>query len=190
VETKKLKIMGACTFRTTNSGKTMKEAYDSACEIAIEEYGHQEGYNGTITTTHGFRDVTSDFKRSKKELSQFISDAYDKLNKRDCWGICIDEPKENKNKTKSQVEHIVEKGTKKWVLKYVVYDYDNLIGSYNTKGDAVKSARAYTEKTQKRTTISMEKKLEKGNNQVARITYKPSPNEKNGKYIFFGWAAE
>lgn len=184
--------MGACTFRTTNSGKTMSEAYDTACEIANEEYGHQEGYNGTITTTHGFRDVTSDFKRSKKELSQFISDAYDKLNKRDCWGICIDEPKENKNKTKSQVEHIVTKGTKKWVLKYVVecYNSDRIIGRYTTKGDAVKSARKYTEDTQNTTKIYMTKQLESGTSDVAKVVYKKSPNEKNGKYIFFGWAAE
>jgi hypothetical protein len=36
----------------------------------------------------------------------------------------------------------------------------------------------------------MEKKLEKGNSQVARVTYKKSNNEKSGKWVFFGWAAE
>jgi len=184
--------MGACSFRTTNTGRTMKEAYDKACEYAQEEYGHQEGYNGTISTTHGFRDMTSEFKRSKKELSQYISDSYDKLNKRDCWGICIDEPKENKNKVKSQVDNVVEKGTKKWVLRYVVIKQygDGHIGSYNTKTLAIKKAREYTERTQESTNIQMTKVLEKGSTKVATISYKKSTNEKNGKYIFFGWAAE
>jgi hypothetical protein len=36
----------------------------------------------------------------------------------------------------------------------------------------------------------MEKKLDKGNSQVASVTYKQATNEKKGKYIFFGWAAE
>lgn len=184
--------MGACTFRTTQTGKSMKDAYDTACEYASEEYGHQEGYNGTISTTHGFRDMTSEFKRSKKQLIDFISEAYDKLSKRDCWGICVEEPVQNKNKTKSQVEHIVTPGTKKWVLKYVVecYNTDRVIGKYKTKGDAVKAARKYTEETQNTTKIFMSKELESGSSNVAKVIYKRATNEKAGKYVFFGWAAE
>jgi hypothetical protein len=182
--------MGACSFTTSAYGKSMSEAYNNAVEDATHEYGN-DAYNGTISTTRGCRDVTAEYKRSGKSLNQFINDSIDNFNKWGaCGGICVEEPITNKGKIKSQVEHIVEKGTKKWVLKYVVYDYDNQVGSYNTKGDAVKSARAYTERTQKRTTISMEKKLEKGNSQVARVTYKQATNEKKGKYIFFGWAAE
>jgi hypothetical protein len=182
--------MGACSFTTSSYGKSMSEAYNNAVEDATHEYGN-DAYNGTISTTRGCRDVTAEYKRSGKSLNQFINDNIDNFNKWGaCGGICVEEPITNKGKIKSQVEHIVEKGTKKWVLKYVVYDYDNQVGSYNTKGDAVKSARAYTERTQKRTTISMEKKLEKGNSQVARVTYKQATNEKKGKYIFFGWAAE
>lgn len=184
--------MGACTFQTSAYGKTMSDAYDIACEYALEEYGHQDGYNGTITTTHGFRDVTSEFKKSKKQLSEFINDAYDKLNKRDCCGICIEEPVQNKNKTKTQVEHIVTKGTKKWILKYVVecYNTDRVIGRYKTKGDAIKAARKYTEDTQNSTQIYMKKELESGTSNVAKVIYKKSTSEKKGRYVFFGWAAE
>jgi hypothetical protein len=182
--------MGACSFTTSSYGKSMSEAYNNAVEDATHEYGN-DAYNGTISTTRGVRDVTAEYKRSGKSLNQYINDTIENFSKwGSCGGICVEEPKTNTNKVKSQVEHIVEKGTKKWVLKYVVYDYDNQIGSYNTKGDAVKSAREYTERTQKRTSISMEKKLEKGNSQVARISYKQATNEKKGKYIFFGWAAE
>jgi hypothetical protein len=182
--------MGACSFTTSSYGKSISEAYSNAVADAVHEYG-TDTYNGTISTTNGVRDMTSEFKRSGKSLNQFINDNIENFSKWGaCGGICVEEPITNKGKIKSQVEHIVEKGTKKWVLKYVVYDYDNQIGSYNTKGEAVKSARAYTERTQKRTTISMEKKLEKGNSQVARVTYKQATNEKKGKYVFFGWAAE
>ena len=182
--------MGACSFTTSSYGKSMSDAYSNAVSDAVSEYG-SDAYNGTISTTQGCRDVTAEFKRSGKGLNDFINDNIERCHKwGDAWGICVTEPKGNNNKIKSQVEHIVSKGTKKWVLKYVVYEYDNQIGSYNTKGDAVKSARAHTEKTQRRTSISMEKKLASGNSEVARISYKKSESESKGKYVFFGFAAE
>lgn len=184
--------MGACTFRNTGYGQTMREAYSNLCEDALEEYGHQEGYNGTISTTSGFRDVTSDFKRSGKSLQNFIDDNIDRAEKwGSCLAICIEEPKGNTNKVKSQVKNIVTHGTKKWVLKYVVTDSSGrTIASKTTKGDAVKVAREHTEKTQARTYIDMVKVLEKGSTKVAEIEYKKSTTEKQGKFIFFGWAAE
>jgi hypothetical protein len=187
--------MGATQFKVRYSGKTADEAYRNACDDAEEEYGHQEGYNGTISTTHGFRDETEAYKKSKfNDVSAYIYNRFDShgMNKRDCSAICVRQPVANKNKTKSQVEHIVTPGTKKWVLKYVVYnDYnDQLIGSFSTKGDAVKKAREITEKHQTSTYINMEKMLEKGNRTVAKITYKKAPTEKDGEWIFFGYAAE
>ena len=50
--------MGATQFKERSIGKTASEAYRTACSQAEEEYGHQEGYNGTISTTSGFRDET------------------------------------------------------------------------------------------------------------------------------------
>ena len=182
--------MGATWFQIRNSGKTLQDAYKSACEMAEEEYGHQDGYNGTISTTDGVRDVTQDYKNSKKSLEQYINSQADKLNKRDCCAICIQEPVGNKNKTKSQVEHIVTPGTKKWVLKYVVSGYDGEISSHDTKGAAVAAARTYTEKHLSSTVIHIEKRLEKSNAIVAKITYKKSTTERDGRWIFFGWAAE
>ena len=88
------------------------------------------------------------------------------------------------------MEHIVEKGTKKWELKYVVQTYDGVISSHATKGDAVKAARVYTEKYLSTSTVHMKKVLAKGKTEVAKITYKTSPKEKDGEYVFFGYAAE
>jgi hypothetical protein len=70
------------------------------------------------------------------------------------------------------------------------YFEDRVIASCMTKGDAVKMARAYTEKTQHSTKILMRKVLIKSDPTVARITYKKSTTERNGEWIFFGYAAE
>lgn len=183
--------MGSQVFTTYSRGKDARDAYSRAVEAAEEQYGHQEGYSGAINSSHGFRDITSEFKNSKKSLPQFIDEQIDKLSKHDgARAICIEEPRGNDNKIKSQVENIVTPGTKKWVLKYVVYNSeDRMIASCDTKGEAVKKAREYTEKNQRSTNICMEKTLEKGNRTVAKVTYKPSSKEKEGRWIFFGWAS-
>ena len=185
--------MGACQFKVRSTGKTIEEAYKNACDYAEQEYGTQDGYNGTISTTHSFKDETEAYNKSKfNDVSVYIRDRFDShsMNKRDCSAICVLKPVGNKNKTQSQVEHIVTPGTKKWVLKYVVQRGDHVIGAWNTKGDAVKDARKYTEKHQVPTSIVMKKYLEKGDNLVAKITYKKSPTERDGEWIFFGYAAE
>ena len=185
--------MGACQFEVRSTGKTADEAYKNACDDAEDECGHQDGYNGTISTTHSFRDETEAYGKSKfNDTYDYIRNRFDShsMNKRDCSAICVLKPISNKNKTKSQVEHIVTPGTKKWVLKYVVQRGDHVIGAWNTKGDAVKDARKYTEKNQVPTSIVIKKYLEKGDNLVAKITYKKAPNERDGEWIFFGYAAE
>ena len=181
--------MGASWFQESYTGLSAKEAYKSACELAEDEHGN-DSYNGTISTTHTFEDLTTQYKRSGKSLDAYLDMQMDKMHKRDCAAICLQEPIPNKNKTKSQVEHIVTPGTKKWILKYCVYENATLISSHLTKGDAVKSARAYTEKNQVPTLIAIEKVLEKGGSIVAKITYKKSSTEKLGRWVFFGWAAE
>lgn len=48
--------MGAHDFTDVGFGKTIGEAYASACEQAEFEHGH-DGYNGTISTTNGIVSV-------------------------------------------------------------------------------------------------------------------------------------
>jgi len=182
--------MGSQSFTSYSRGKDAQDAYTRACEAAEYEYGHQEGYSGAINSSAGFRDISKEFKASKKSLNQFIDEQMDKLTKfDDARAVCIEEPIANTNVTKSQVEHIVTPGTKRWVLKFVVRGYRGVVSTHNTKGDAVKAARAYTEKNQESTVVDMEKTLEKGSLQVAKITYKKSSKEREGRWIFFGWAS-
>jgi len=184
--------MGAQSFTVRSRGKSAEEAYNRAVEDANDEYGHQQGYSGAINATPGFRDVTKKYMSSGLPKYNFIENRLDELTKHqgaEC--ICIREPKLNTNKIKTQVEHLVTPGTKKWVLKYVVYDNDlQMVTSCDTKGEAVKKAREYTERHQSSTHICMEKVLEKGSKKVAKITYKKAPTERDGEWIFFGYAAE
>jgi DNA-binding FrmR family transcriptional regulator len=183
--------MGASWFQTQSKGKNVQNAYDRAVDRANDEYGHQEGYSGEINSSSGCRDVTKEWKASGKSIDQYMNDAMDKLTKHQgAQAICLQEPVENKNKTKSQVEHIVTPGTKKWVLTYIVYCGESRIASAVTKGDAVKRARDYSEKHQCTTVIKMERCLNNASHAlVAKVKYKPSTTEREGRWVFFGWAS-
>lgn len=49
--------MGGCDFHVRRAARTAEEAYRSLVEEALYESGH-DPYNGTISTTSGFREVT------------------------------------------------------------------------------------------------------------------------------------
>lgn len=179
--------MGGIDFRCKAFGKTANEAYRNAVEDAEREYG-EDAYNGTISTTEGFRDITNEYnKASNKE--KFINEKLEGCGKRNCFAVQLVAPVANNMKTKTQVEHIVTPGTKKWVLKYVVHCNREQLKAFDTKGDAVNYAREHTEKTQETTYVLMEKVLEKGSSTVAKINYKKSSKERDGQWLFFGIAA-
>lgn len=184
--------MGASEFKTQIQGKSFSEAYRAAYKDAEEEHGSEQGYSGNMNSCDSARDITNEFKKSGLSHWKFIEQKLESCGKRDCFGICIESPKTNTNKIKTQVEHKVTSGTKKWVLNYVVRKAfcSDYIGEKPTKGAAVEIARKHTEETGERTNIFMEKSLEKGNGLVATITYKTSKEEKEGRYIFFGVAPD
>ena len=180
--------MGRQSFYNKEQASSMSQAYRNACEDAKEEYGHQEGYSGHINVTNGYSDRTSHFKASGLSLDAYIDKHQDNFDNEAC-GICIKEAKANTNKIKSVVKHEVFKGTRKWELTYVVSGFNGgYIGSRDNKADAIKVARAYTEKTKERTKIDIERKLVGSNSRVAVIEYKGSTNEVQGTYVFFGLA--
>lgn len=181
--------MGSTTFYDRKIAASMKDAYNDAVEYAIDEWGN-DPYNGTISTTTDFVDVTAKFKNSGKKLNEFIDSAQDVMDKRDCWGICTKEPRLNSNKIKSQVEIIPQVGTCVWESRYEVHGQGTLIGSHILQAGAIKIARDYTERTKISSSITRVKVLKEGNKNVGSITYKPSKDERHGEYVFFGWAAD
>ena len=185
--------MGAQFFHETVRGKSMADAYKKVCQEAEDEYGHQQGYSGQINSSAGFRDITSEYKSSKLTIGQYIDNVTADLYKPDgAQGICVQEPVVNNNKIKSVVDHKVFKGTRKWNLVYTAHvKYKHPLKSYYNKGDAVKAARAYTEKSGESTYIKIERVLDKssGSDIVAEIKYNASTKEDEGNYVFFGYAS-
>ena len=181
--------MGSTTFYNRRVAASMKDAYNDAVEYAIEESGN-DAYNGTISTTNGYVDVTKKFKDSGKKLSAFIESAEDVMGKRDCWGICTVEPKLNTNKIKSQVELVLQVGRRVWETKYEVHAEGRLIGSHPLQAGAIRIARDYTELTKISSHITRVNVLKEGEKDVAFVNYKPSSEERPGEYVFFGWAAD
>lgn len=180
--------MGATDFRLTSRGISATQAFNTAVQEAIDEEGNNP-YNGTISTTEYYGDLTDKFKKSGKSINAFIDEFLESCYKHHCYSICIESPEIDKGKIKSKVDHIVTPGTKKWVLKYVVHCLreDRIVASCLTKGEAVGKARKFTEETRLPTSIEMTKVLEKGNTTVARVSYKGK--DKQGKWVFFGIAS-
>lgn len=64
--------MGACTFQDTievAESQDYRDAYRIACDQAIAECGHQDGYNGTISTTCGVKLLPT-----PENINDFIDD--------------------------------------------------------------------------------------------------------------------
>jgi len=177
--------MGANEFILKQKGKDRQDAFKQAYNEAEEEHGHEQGYSGEINCTNLAGDKTDAYKKSGLSINKYIDKELESCSKGNCYSICVKEPVVNKSKIKSQVKHIINKGTAKWILQYCVYeyDYDQYIKSFPTKGLAVSCARAHTEKTGRRTNVVMDKRLT-----VAMISYKQSKNEALGEWVFFGLA--
>lgn len=185
--------MGASLIEVRGRGSSMIDAYKSAVEDAIYENGN-DPYNGTISTTNGVTDVTKRFRSSGKSISEFVDHVYenDELQKwGNALGICLSEPVVNNNKIKTQVKTMPQKGTRKWETRYLVQSYDGrVIGESEFQTDAIKLARAHTEKTKEKTYVHISKKLVGNPTLVSEISYKKSDKEKEGSYYFIALAAE
>jgi hypothetical protein len=181
--------MGSINFIKYGKGWTMQEAFSDLQEEARDEYG-DDIYNGKINNCSGIVDGTREYLESKLSLTDFIDKKLEDMTKFESGiGIAIKKPVVNKNKVKTKVDHIVTPGTKKWILKYKVEDKsgkDYKVRSFLTKGEAVNYAREMAEKTRGHYEIRMVKELEKDVSKVAEISYKPSKDEAQGQFVFFG----
>jgi hypothetical protein len=185
--------MGATLITVKSTGATMREAYRNAVDEAIYEFGNDH-YNGTISTTSDFIDVTRDFLNSGKSIGDYADDMYDKsrVNK---WGsalgICIAKPTVNNNKIKTKVETTPQRGKRTWVTVYEVQLFDGtVIGSNEFQIDAINIGRKYTEEHKVSTYVHITKKLANSNTMVSKISYKATDKEKPGTYYFIALAAE
>lgn len=185
--------MGTRVFTKRVTGMTMDEAFQEAQEEAKREYG-DDIYNGHINncTLHG--DVTRKYNAAT-DKRKFIDDLHDEMGKGEAYGVLLKEPKPNKNKVKSVVEVIPQKGARKWVTKFVIDKSFNPNGPTHSvyadsQTEAIKRARMLAEKNKESYDIYIQKQLHKGIARVATVKYKRSTEEKEGEYLFICAAAE
>ena len=182
--------MGAALISTQQRGTSIGNAFDKVRENAEEYSGHQEGYSGDFNVTHFGRDVTHMLKTMKTaDLDDYITEY---CPKGEAWGYCIEKPVENKNKVKSSVETIVQKGTRSWKTMYKAIDKwsGKCLAEDVSQTACIKKARAFVERNPEVSiTVIVTKDIVVGNQNCAKITYKKSEKEAPGLYRFIGWAS-
>ena len=180
--------MGAISIEVTGYGRDIREAFSNAQEEAEEQYGN-DSYNGAINNCSLIGDYTS--KRPTMHPDELAELILSKTNKREVIGYCLQQPKLNENKIKTQVQNFPQEGARKWVTIYKAVDwYGKEVVRDKTQTGCIKKARAYVEKhTNTRLDIIICKELETGNSKCATISYKPAAGERLGKYLFIGMAS-
>jgi abortive infection bacteriophage resistance protein len=184
--------MGATEVFVKRSGMSMTEAFNRAVDDARDEYGHQEGYSGHINSCEFEGDRTSQWKNSSNK-KKFIEDLQENAPKRAVYGICLKEPVASKLKTKSIVKRIPQKGTRVYETVYIAYNLSldqEVIKPQKTITAAIKLAREWTEKNDKRCFVKIDKRLVKGNSTCAEIEPKFDSKKKQGEYLFVGSAPD
>jgi len=177
--------MGTTTRHENMTGKDVQSAFRSLQESDREEYG-DDVYNGRWNNCQGVREVsTSVFDKAVREG--------DNSKHQPAVAKCIRKPVKNNNAIKTQVENFPNKGTRKWVTKYVAYqgyfghDTSSVGIIESSQAVAIKKARTYVSKHPNASlTIRIEKVLEKQDTKVAKITYKPAKNEADGEWEIYG----
>ena len=95
---------------------------------------------------------------------------------------CIKKPKIAK---RCKVDKESQKGTRKWVTKYVVTSRGDEWGSYKSQTEAIKKGKELALKHNARVSVRIEKELDNGSNFIASI----SPNNsEQGQWRFWGEA--
>jgi len=183
--------MGACSIVVYANGKSMDDAFRRAQEEAKEEHG-SDIYNGEINNCELGRDVTFK-KKDFDETDHFHEWILNNTSKRLVYGYCTKDPIVNKNKTKTTVESFPQKGTRKFETRYVAvpkWGHNMRIHiSEKTQTEAVKKARAYVEAHPDVVIdILVKKVLISGVGITSTIQYKKASNEREGSYVFVGFA--
>lgn len=84
--------MGSClSSKTMETTLSERESFDKICESCIQEYGHQDGYNGTLSTCNLVRIRKNTEKYSQKQekaIRAKIKKEEDEIDKGDAY--CYD----------------------------------------------------------------------------------------------------
>lgn len=182
----------AILFINVARGFHLRNIYDELVNESEYYFGHHPR-SGTIAATDKSKlyDLTDDFYRSNKHVSQYIKDKKIECIRNVCYGVCVTPSTIRNLKIRSEVSHFdkTNPGRRKWVTMYEVRGLgDEIIKRASTKGAALRIAREYTEKTTFNTEVNIIKLLaDRSDECVAVTSYKKSPKEQMGEWVLFGW---
>lgn len=185
--------MGACDIWVKQRGKSMLDAFKTAHDESAEEHGHEQGYSGAINSCELQGDYTRPYREAviKGQGQKYLEDLQSKAGKREVYGVCLADPVESKLKIKTKVIRTPQKGARIYQTVYTAYDFmgDNeVIQPQKTLSLAIKEARIWSEKNDRRCSVFIEKRLVKGNSKCADIEVKKDGKKKDGVYLFVGLA--
>jgi len=172
--------MGAIQKNDVITGRTLEEAFERLQDADREEHG-TDAYSGGWNNIHGVTEVSS------KRFDEMVKN--DEVSKHTpAIARCLRKPVVNKMKVKTSVTNYPNKGTRKWVTKYVgTNGFENReVVREESQALAIKKAREYVDKNpSERVDIHISKELQSAS-LVARVNYKPSKNEADGQWEVFG----
>lgn len=184
--------MGASTFMVTVKGENAEKAFTKAVREARARHGNR-GYTGTIAEKGTFTKINLPKNKDPEEYARQLIKQDDKRIM-DKWGpascIIIEEPN-IKDINKINVENYTKKGRKKWETVYKIQFYLNRRTKKmkDTKTEAIKAAKRMAKRNGEKYVVIVDKKLVSHDKLEAEIE-PVKPNNKLGKYLFFGLAPE
>lgn len=196
--------MGATDFMVSAKGTSPKEVFQKLVKEAKHEFGHV-GYSGTIAEKDSFKFLPLPPGKNPFDYArELIRTGHPSIS--DTWGpagcfllgaeTVTEEEKIEEPPKQTKVRSINQKGTRKWVTYYVLYQDNKEVDKKETKVEALKRAQKLALSTNQDVSIRIEKRLADGNSEVATISpIQPKPKVKKVKktieeYLFFGYASQ
>lgn len=183
--------MGATTFFQIYEGEDPKSAFKTAIEDSKYYHG-AGGYTGTIAEKNNF--IMIDLPKGKDPREYAEELLYDNDSRvKDKWGPagCIEiEKPDIKPIKQTKVENITKSGRKKWKTVYKIQNYweEKVEATRDTKTKAIKKARRLAKRNGVEYRVIVDKELVSHDKLEAKVKPK-RPDNKMGKYLFFGWAS-
>lgn len=174
--------MGATEFRVIAYGRTPKDAFRSAVEQAVWEYG-RDPYSGTIATKDSF--VMFDVPKGMS-VKEYVNKEINNMSK---WGPagCIVLEQRAVPIRRTKYTRSASRGSRQWRTVYTCLVDGHLVAEAPSLKEARKKAEALAKERGQPVDILVQKVLAQGSSHVATVspvTAGPTTN----KYLFFGLA--
>jgi len=158
--------MGSCNYSAIGHGMTESEAHQDAVRKDRDEHGHEEGYNGGISSSRHEDDKSKCLVKPMRSKT------------------CKVEKQVQKGARKWETVFVIEP-KHKWGFSNGNYNPRKHVAVNTTQGDAIKKSKAMALEFGEEFSITIEKRLSSGDSRIASVAPKKS---QIGKWQFTGTA--